>query len=70
MTRTEYMNDVLLARLDREEWPDEYYRPFVEYRAGHGWYLVFPESRYIGDDGEYLAATWQDAEWYLAKLIG
>lgn len=70
MTRTQYLNGVLLAHLDLKEWPDKYYRPFVEYRAGEGWYLVFPERRYFGDEGEYLGGVWQDAELCLSRMVG
>ena len=70
MTRTEYLTDILLSYLDTTEWPDPYYRPFVEFRLGVGWYLVFPESRYIGDDGEPLGQDWRQAEQTLARLVG
>ena len=29
-------------------------RPFVEFRPFKGWFMVFPESRWLGDEGEYL----------------
>lgn len=70
MTQTDYLNEILKSRLDPKEWPDKYCRPRVEFRGFSGWYLVFPKSRWFGDDGEYLGACWQDAERYLVRLIG
>ena len=29
-------------------------RPFVEFRPFKVWFMVFPESRWLGDEGEYL----------------
>ena len=64
MNKTEKLTKILMQRcLDREMFLDdsgEIEDPlpvFVEYRPRRGWYLVFNESRYFYDDGEFMGET-------------
>ena len=42
----------------------------IEYRPNRGWYAVASESRWVGDDGEYLGRVYEEARQSLISLLG
>ena len=59
-----------LQTLANELRTDDQYEFWIEYRPNRGWYAVATESRWFGDDGEYLGAVYQDARAWLMRMLG
>lgn len=59
-----------LQTLANERRTDEQYEFRIEYRPMRGWYAVADESRWIGDEGEYLGAVYKDAREGLMSILG
>lgn len=65
MNRREYLQAIADAtRTDDQHEFDIEFRPF------NGWWAVASESRWFGDNGEYLGATWWEAEKTLRVILG
>jgi hypothetical protein len=61
MTRHDYLQAMIDASLSSDGYAE--FRPFA------GWWLVFPDGRYFGDDGEYLGRNWREAEATLKWML-
>ena len=49
---------------------DDQHEFWIEYRPNRGWYAVATESRWFGDEGEYLGAVYKDARESLMSILG
>lgn len=59
-----------LQTLANELHTDDQCEFWIEYRPNCGWYAVASESRWIGDEGEYLGRVYQDARESLMSILG
>ena len=59
-----------LQQLASELRTDDQCEFWIEYRPNRGWYAVATESRWFGDEGEYLGRVYQDARESLMSILG
>lgn len=64
-TRADYLQQ-LWDTLKRPDYSDA----APEFRPFKGWYLVYDEPAYLGDEGNYIGRNWQDAEKEIRFLCG
>ena len=69
MTRLQFLEDALSQVLENSDWADQEDKPYPEFHPGVGWFLVFPESRWFYDDGEYLGSNYREAIKTIKKLF-
>jgi len=59
-----------LQALASELCTDDQCEFWIEYRPNRGWFAVATESRWFGDDGEYLGRVYQEARYGLMAILG
>lgn len=64
MNKTEFLNQLLAEQLGQQD-----LGCYVQYRQRHGWWLIYDEARYIGDDGTFLGVDWKHAEKTLKRMF-
>ena len=60
----------MLQALADELRTDHQFEFWIEYRPNRGWYAAASESRWLGDEGEYLGRVYQDARESLMSILG
>jgi hypothetical protein len=59
-----------LQELANELRTDHQHEFWIEYRTNRGWFAVASESRWVGDDGEYLGRDYKEARYELMSILG
>lgn len=50
--------------------PAIYSAAALEFRPFKGWFIVYDEPAYLGDDGAFIGQNWQQAEQEICRLCG
>lgn len=67
---TETKREILQKLLDSLTGEDAIYGEwYLEFRGRGGWWVNADDSRYIGDNGEYLGQDWRDAKQGIKQLF-